>query len=94
MINEEFEWDDAKAASNLEKHGVSFGEARLVFQDPFAVELYDDRRDYGEDRYILIGMSAARLLVIAYTKREDRFRIISARRAEPNERRDYYTFNT
>lgn len=93
MIDEEFEWDDAKAASNLEKHGVGFEEARLVFQDPFAVELYDDRRDYGEDRYILIGMSAAHLLVIAYTKREDRFRIISARRAEPNERRDYYTFN-
>jgi hypothetical protein len=93
MLDNEFEWDDAKAASNLEKHGVSFEEARAVFRDPFAVELHDDREDYGEDRYILIGMSAVGVLVVAHTEREMRNRIISARKAEPNERKFYHESN-
>ena len=59
MIDDEFEWDDDKAAANAEKHGVTFEQARSVFRDPFAIELLDDREDYSEDRYILIGMSAA-----------------------------------
>lgn len=89
MIEDEFEWDDEKAASNAEKHGVTFEEARSVFRDPFAIELLDDREDYGEDRYILIGMSANNVLVVVYTERRERNRIISARRAELNERRFY-----
>ena len=64
MQNDEFEWDGAKGASNLAKHGVSFEEACRVFRDPFAIELYDDRKDYGEERYILIGMSYSRVLVV------------------------------
>lgn len=91
--NDEFEWDDSKSASSVEKHGVSFEEARRVFRDPFAIELLDDRRDYGEDRYVLIGMSDSRVLVVAYTEREARRRIVSARKAEPNERRYYYDEN-
>lgn len=94
MINEEFEWDDAKAESNIEKHGVSFEEACGVFRDPFAIELLDDRDDYGEDRYILIGMAAPGVLVVVYTVRDERNRIISARRAEPNERRFYHEQNS
>jgi len=93
MIDDEFEWDDDKAAANAEKHGVTFEQARSVFRDPFAIELLDDREDYSEDRYILIGMSAARVLVIVHTQREDRSRIISARKAEPNERRFYHDQN-
>ena len=93
MIDNEFEWDDEKAASNAEKHDITFEQARLVFRDPFAVELLDDRADYNEDRYILIGMSATRLLVIVHVERHDRNRIISARRAEPNERRFYHEQN-
>lgn len=93
MKDEEFEWDDAKAASNAEKHGISFDEARSVFRDPFAVELLDDRENYGEERYILIGMSTANILVVVYTEREERNRIISARKAEPNERRFYHEQN-
>ena len=89
MIENEFEWDDEKAASNAEKHGVTFEEARSVFRDPFAIELLDDREDFGEDRYILIGMSANNVLVVVYTERGERNRIISARRTEPNERRFY-----
>ena len=57
MIDDEFEWDDDKAAANAEKHGVTFEQARSVFRDPFAIELLDDREDYSEDRYILIRHS-------------------------------------
>ena len=61
--------------------------------DQHIIELLDDRHDYGEERYVLIGMSDSRVLVIAYTEREARRRIISARKAEPNERRYYYDEN-
>lgn len=89
----EFEWDDRKAAANVRKHGVHFEEACAVFRDAFAIELQDDRHDYGEDRFILIGMSQTDVLVVVYTERQHRHRIISARRAEPNERRTYHDEN-
>lgn len=90
MKDEDFEWDQAKAASNLAKHKVSFKQARDVFRDPFAIELLDDREDYGEVRLILIGMTAERMLVVVYTIRDEKVRIISAREAEANERRFYH----
>jgi hypothetical protein len=90
MVDEEFEWDDGKAAANARKHGVTFEEARDVFRDPLAIELLDDREAYGEDRFVLIGMTQSRVLVVVYVLREQRNRIISARRAEPNERRAYH----
>jgi uncharacterized protein len=90
MVDEEFEWDDGKAAANERKHGVTFEEARDVFRDPLAIELLDDREAYGEDRFVLIGMTQSRVLVVVYVFREQRNRIISARRAEPNERRAYH----
>ena len=93
MEDEEFEWDDEKAASNADKHGVTFEQARSVFRDPFAIEFLDDRQDYGEDRYILIGMTETNVLVVVYTERQDRNRIISARKAEANERRYYHEQN-
>jgi uncharacterized DUF497 family protein len=58
-----FEWDAAKAARNHAKHGVRFETARRAFRDPFAVEWLDDRFDYGEERYNLLGMVEGRLLV-------------------------------
>lgn len=94
MEDNEYEWDDAKAAANAQKHSVTFEEARGVFRDPFAIELLDDREAYDEDRFILIGMTAARVLVVVYTTRDDRNRIISARKAEPNERRFYHEQST
>ena len=94
MIADEFEWDDAKAAANLAKHGVSFEQAGDAFDDPFAIDFVDDRVDYGEDRLILIGMVENRLLVVAHTTRNDKVRIISAREAEPHERRRYHEENT
>jgi uncharacterized protein len=93
MVDEEFEWDDDKAASNLEKHGVSFEQAKGAFDDPFSLEWVDDNSDYGEVRYRLIGMAESRVLFIAYTIREPRIRIISARGALPNEKRRYFEEN-
>ena len=90
----EFEWHDAKAEANLQAHGVSFDLAKTVFKDPFAVELLDDREDYGEQRFVIIGMAEGHVLVfVAYTEREERIRIISARRATQDEQDDYFTQN-
>lgn len=78
----EFEWHDDKARENLETHGVSFELAATAFKDPFAVERLDDRENYGEERFVIVGMTeGAVLLLVAYTERQDRIRIISARRA-------------
>ena len=90
MQDDFFEWHDAKAAENLAEHGVAFEAAREVFGDPFAIDWLDDRRDYGEARFVIIGMAAGRLLYVAYTMREERIRIISARGAEPVEQRFYH----
>jgi uncharacterized protein len=91
----EFEWHDAKAEANFEAHGVSFDLAKTVFKDPFAVERLDDREDYGERRFVIIGMAEGRVvLFVAYTEREERIRIISARRATQNEQNDYFRQNT
>jgi uncharacterized DUF497 family protein len=87
----EFEWDPAKAGANERKHGVSFDEARLAFDDPHAVELLDDRFDYGEIRYVLIAMVGIRVLSIVYADRGyNRVRIISARPAGRSETDDYF----
>jgi uncharacterized DUF497 family protein len=85
-----FQWDDTKAAENYAKHGVTFEAAREVFKDPFALDWLDDREAYGEDRYAIIGMAEGHLLFVAYTMRGEAIRIISARGAEPHERRQYH----
>ena len=91
MMKLEFEWNDAKAEANLQAHGVSFDLARTVFKDPFAVERLDDREDYGEERFVVIGMAAGGVvLLVAFTERDGRMRIISARRATQNEQDDYF----
>jgi uncharacterized DUF497 family protein len=86
----EFEWDPTKAAANLAKHGVSFPEAMAVFGDPLEVTIPDPAHSSDEARFVSIGLSeVGRLLVVAYTEREGRIRIISAREAAPKERRHY-----
>jgi uncharacterized DUF497 family protein len=91
----EFEWHDAKAEANLQADGVSFDLAKTVFRDPFAVERLDDREDYGEERFVIIGMAQGNVaLLVAYTEREGRMRIISARRATQNEQDDYFQRNS
>lgn len=94
MTDNDFEWDAEKAAANLDKHNVSFEQAIGAFRDPFALEFVDDRADYGEDRYVLIGMTDERILTVVHTMRDDRIRIISARRAEPHERKRYHEENS
>jgi hypothetical protein len=89
-----FEWDRKKAARNLRDHGVSFEEATRVFNDPLALDDIDDREDYGEERSNMIGVAGDRLLVVTYTLRGGKTRIISARPAEPNERRRYREENS
>lgn len=77
-----FEWDDLKALENLEKHGVSFGEATEVFYDPSALEDYDVEHSVEEARFVIIGLSSRRLLYVVYAERvADFVRIISARKA-------------
>jgi uncharacterized protein len=81
--------DETKAAENYAKHGVSFEAAKKVFQDPFGIERLDDREDYGEDRFILIGVAEDALLTVAHMERNGRIRIISARHATKNEQDAY-----
>lgn len=90
----EFEWHDAKAEANWRHHGVSFELAKTVFNDPFAMERVDDREDYGEECFVIIGMAEGHvLLFVAYTEREQRIRLISARRVTQCEQEDYFRQN-
>lgn len=94
LINKlEFEWDPVKAKQNDADHGVTFEMSSDVFKNPFAIELLDDREGYGEDRYLIVGTVDGRLLYVAYTMRGETIRIISARGAEPHERRQYHEDN-
>ncbi|MCO5184408.1 MAG: BrnT family toxin [Anaerolineae bacterium] len=86
----EFEWNSAKAESNITKHGVAFQEAMTVFGDELAVMANDPDHSAEEDRYITLGMSVdGRLLLVLHTYRGDTIRIISCRKATRSER-DYY----
>ena len=86
----EFEWDPEKERSNLDKHGVGFTEAATVFGDPLEITISDPDHSIGEARFLSMGYSSLnRLLVVSYTEREDRIRIISARAASSRERRQY-----
>ena len=85
-----FEWDGAKAASNLAKHGVSFEETATVFGDPLSVTIFDPAHSQAEDRFIILGRSHLdKLLVVVHTERGDNVRIISARHASRGERKQY-----
>ena len=85
-----FEWDPVKAAENVADHRVTFDEACTVFADSFSLLMGDPDHSDDEDRYLLLGMSVQqRLLVVAFTDRPPRTRIISARRATRRERRRY-----
>jgi len=85
-----FEWDRRKAKSNLRKHGVAFEEATTVFGDALALLMPDPDHSLEEERYLLLGMSERRrLLVVSFAERAARTRLISARPASPAERRRY-----
>ena len=86
----EFEWDEAKARLNLEKHGVSFLTAAAIFLNE-RLERVDDREDYGEVRWIALGRVDIEVYRVVYTWRnENLVRIVSAQRADKNEQEIYY----
>lgn len=89
----EFEWDENKNVENIKKHGVTFEEAELAFQDENAVELFDELNSEEEIRYQIIGLSPKRLLFVAYTVREEKIRIISARKAVAKQVKIYNEYN-
>lgn len=85
-----FEWDEDKAQANLKKHRVGFDEAVTVFADPFSATIPDPDHSANEQRYVDIGRSdRGRVLVVVYTERGAKIRIISCRKATPSERRLY-----
>ena len=85
-----FEWDPRKARLNLAKHKVSFGEAVTAFGDPLGQITDDPRHSADEERFVLLGRSGRRrLLVVMFTERGEAIRLISARRATPRERRGH-----
>lgn len=86
----QFEWDGNKAERNVSKHGVSFEEAKTVFDDPLYVDFYDPDHSEDEERYLIIGESnQGRLLIVSYTERDDLTRLISAREVTRAERESY-----
>ena len=85
-----FDWDPTKAASNLKDHQVAFEEASAVFGDPLALLMSDPDHSEEEERYVLLGMSLRRrLLVVSFVERPPVTRLISAREATRHERRQY-----
>lgn len=84
----EYEWDRRKAITNLKKHRVDFADAAAVLEDEMAVTILDEY--VGEERFITVGMdSLGRVLVVVYTWRTERIRIISARKATAREKKQY-----
>jgi hypothetical protein len=86
----EFEWDPAKAASNLLDHRIKFPFAARVFLDPYRRERLDTREEYGEERWITLGRVDEWILVVVYTLRGSNIRLISARKAKRNESEVYW----
>lgn len=85
-----FEWDSYKEVTNLQKHGLLFEDAAIVFGDEMRTENFDGREAYGEDRFKTVGLAGGVELAVLYTMRGDAVRIISARKAEPYERHSYW----
>jgi uncharacterized DUF497 family protein len=86
-MDKSFIWDIGKANANIRKHQVSFEEAATVFKDPLALQIHDPEHSVAEPRWLLIGWSErTRILIVVYVERQDRIRIISARKATRQER--------
>ena len=84
-----FEWDPAKAAANVVMHEIDFLEATEVFGDPHLVVQDSFRPEFGEPRWKAVGLAGERVIAVIFTIRDGRYRLISARKARANERRDY-----
>ncbi len=84
-----FEWDENKNKINIERHGIDFCDARLIFNYPMIIKT-DDRKDYNEKRLVGLGILYGSVIFIVFTEREDTIRVISIRRANRNERKIYH----
>jgi uncharacterized DUF497 family protein len=85
-----FEWDQRKDSANRRKHGVGFAEASTVFDDPLSIAIPDPDHDIDEERFVIVGMSSKRsLLIVVHTISGERIRLISARSATKHEKRNY-----
>jgi uncharacterized DUF497 family protein len=85
-----FEWDPEKDSANRRKHGVGFAEASTVFDDPLSITIPDPDHATGEARFVIVGTSGKRsLLIVVHTIRGERIRLISARTATKHERRNH-----
>jgi uncharacterized DUF497 family protein len=85
-----FEWDGRKDSANRRKHGAGFAEATTVFDDPLSITISDPDGALAEERFVIIGMSnKRRLLIVVHTVRGERVRVISARPATKHEKRNY-----
>ncbi len=85
-----FEWDEAKRATNLDKHGLDFELAHFVFAgDTFTFE--DNRMAYGEQRFVTLGLLDDTVVVLVHTENDDEIRVISLRKAVKNEQKLYFT---
>jgi len=84
-----YEWDEAKRQSNIQKHGIDFVGIETVFAGK-TVTIWDDRLDYGESRFITLGLLSGRVVVIAHTETQEVVRIISVRKATKNEEASYF----
>jgi len=90
VVTAQFEWDSQKAVNNKTKHGLSFEVAARVFLDQNRINAHDTRKEYGEDRFITVGIVSETLLCVAYTIRNgNTIRLISARYANAKERKQY-----
>ncbi len=86
----DFEWDEDKAVANLKKHKIGFEEAKTVFADPFAITIDDPKHSVDEHRFVDTGISAnGKFLVVSYTERDQKIRLISCRKATRTERKIY-----
>jgi uncharacterized protein len=84
-----FEWDENKRLINLQRHGIDFADVFLIFESPL-VSHVDDRFDYGEIRYLTFGLLFGEVIVVAHTEDDEKFRVISARKAEKYEQEIYF----
>lgn len=84
-----FEWDEAKRQTNIRKHGIDFADLEFLF-DGETVTVPDDRFDYGEDRFITLGILNGIILVVVHTESDKVIRFISARKATKNEEKNYF----
>lgn len=84
-----FEWDEAKRKANIQRHGIDFRGTEKVF-DGYTVTVLDDRFDYGERRFVTLGLLEARVVAVVHTEDDERIRIISVRKATSNEQKSYF----